>query len=128
MEQVHPALFGYMLCQIINYIKGARMIKSIIDKNIKLIVNKVAYNRNINQQVKPFKDKLIKNLISILGLEEKIFKGNIGEIKLVKVTRPYVNLDKILANTKDAKKYVTYKESYRLTARVYDVVELKEVA
>tara|TARA_R110000737_G_C14233670_1_gene423397 strand:- start:114 stop:428 length:315 start_codon:yes stop_codon:yes gene_type:complete len=104
------------------------MIKSIIDKNIKLIVNKVAYNRNINQQVKPFKDKLIKNLISILGLEEKIFKGNIGEIKLVKVTRPYVNLDKILANTKDAKKYVTYKESYRLTAREYDVVELKEAA
>ena len=103
------------------------MIKSIIDKNIKLIVNKVAYNRNVNQQVKPFKDKLIKNLISILGLE-KIFKGNIGEIKLVKVTRPYVNLDKILANTKDAKKYVTYKESYRLTAREYDVVKLKEAA
>jgi len=114
--------------EIKNIKKGDKMIKSIIDKNIKLIVNKVAYNRNINQQVKPFKDKLIKNLISILGLEEKIFKGNIGEIKLVKVTRPYVNLDKILANTKDAKKYVTYKESYRLTAREYDVVELEDVA
>ena len=103
------------------------MIKSIIDKNIKLIVNKVAYNRNINQQVKPFKDKLVKNLISIFGLE-KIFKGNIGEIKLVKVYTPRADLIKLKANPRDYKKYVTYKESYRLTARVYDVVELKEVA
>ena len=104
------------------------MIKSIIDKYIKLIVNKVAYNRNINQQVKPFKDKLIKNLISILGLEEKIFKGNIGEIKLVKVYTPRADLIKLKANPRDYKKYVTYKESYRLTARIYDAVELKEVA
>jgi hypothetical protein len=103
------------------------MIKSIIDKNIKLIVNKVAYNRNVNQQVKPFKDKLIKNLISILGLE-KIFKGNIGEIKLVKVYTPRADLIKLKANPRDYKKYVTYKESYRLTARIYDVVELKDVA
>ena len=103
------------------------MIKSIIDKNIKLIVNKVAYNRNINQQVKPFKDKLVKNLISIFGLE-KIFKGNIGEIKLVKVYTPRADLIKLKANPRDYKKYVTYKESYRLTARLYDVVELKEVA
>ena len=103
------------------------MIKSIIDKNIKLIVNKVAYNRNINQQVKPFKDKLIKNLISILGLE-KIFKGNIGEIKLVKVYTPRADLIKLKANPRDYKKYVTYKGSYRLTARLYDAVELKDVA
>jgi len=103
------------------------MIKSIIDNNIKLIVNKVAYNRNINQQVKPFKDKLIKKLISILGLE-KIFKGNIGEIKLVKVYTPRADLIKLKANPRDYKKYVTYKESYRLTARLYDAVELKEAA
>mgnify|MGYP003628422680 FL=1 len=103
------------------------MIKSIIDKNIKLIVNKVAYNRNINQQVKPFKDKLVKNLISIFGLE-KIFKGNIGEIKLVKVYTPRADLIKLKANPRDYKKYVTYKESYRLTARLYDTVELKDVA
>ena len=74
-----------------------------------------------------FKDKLIKNLISILGLE-KIFKGNIGEIKLVKVYTPRADLIKLKANPRDYKKYVTYKESYRLTARLYDVVELKEVA
>ena len=104
-----------------------RINKPTIDKYIKLIVNKVAYNRNINQQVKPFKDKLVKNLISILGLE-KIFKGNIGEIKLVKVSVPYVDLVKLKANPRDYKKYVTYKTQYRLTAKEYDAVELKEVA
>ena len=104
------------------------MIKSIIDKYIKLICNKVVYNRNINKQIKPFKDKLVKMLISKFGLEEKIFKGNIGEIKLVKVSVPYVDLVKLKANPREYKKYVTYKTQYRLTAKEYDAVELKEVA
>ena len=39
------------------------MRKSKIDKYIKLIVNKVAYNRNINKQIKPFKDELKKYVL-----------------------------------------------------------------
>ena len=54
--------------------------------------------------------------------------GNIGEVKIQKVERPYADLEKLLANSKDAKKYVTYKTSYRLTAKEFDVVELEEVA
>ena len=103
------------------------MRKSKIDKYIKLIVNKVAYNRNINKQIKPFKDELIDKHFSGKMAQLQI-DGNIGEVKIQKVVRPYVDLVKLQANTKDYFKYVTFKESYRLTAKEFDVVELEEVA
>ena len=120
MEQILSALFGYMLCQIINFIKGARMRKSKVDKYIKLIVNKVAYNRNINTQIKPFKQELIGNYFDD-ELGQFQVSGSIGEIQLQKVVRPYVDLEKLKVNSRDYKKYVTYKESYRLTAKEMEV-------
>ena len=107
------------------------MRKSKIDKYIKLIVNKVAYNRNINKQIKPFKDKLIdKHFIGKMAqLRTQLqIDGSIGEVMIKKVSAPYVDLVKLKANTKDYKKYVTYKPQYRLTAKEYDAVKLKEVA
>ena len=105
-----------------------RINKPTIDKYIKLIVNKVAYNRRVNQLIKPFKVELISKHFDRKNFAQLQLDGNIGEVKIQKVERPYVNLEKLLANSKDAKKYVTYKTSYRLTAKEFDVVELKEVA
>ena len=102
--------------------------KPTIDKYIKLIVNKVAYNRRVNQLIKPFKVELISKHFDRKNFAQLQLDGNIGEVKIQKVERPYVNLEKLLANSKDAKKYVTYKTSYRLTAKEFDVVELEEVA
>ena len=101
-----------------------RINKPTIDKYIKLIVNKVDYNRRVNQLIKPFKVELISNHFykSLVPLY-----GNIGEVKIQKVERPYVDLKKLLANSKDAEKYVTYKTSYRLTAKEFDMV-YEEVA
>ena len=104
-----------------------RINKPTIDKYIKLIVNKVAYNRNINKQIKPFKDELIDKHFSGKMAQLQI-DGSIGEVMIRKVSAPYVDLVKLKANTKDYKKYVTYKPQYRLTAKEYDAVELKEVA
>ena len=103
------------------------MRKSKVDMYIKLIVNKVAYNRNINKQVKPFKDELIDKHFSGKMSQLQI-DGSIGEVMIKKVSAPYVDLVKLKANNKDYKKYVTYKPQYRLTAKEYDVVKLKEVA
>ena len=105
-----------------------RINKPTIDKYIKLIVNKVAYNRRVNQLIKPFKVELISKHFDRKNFAQLQLDGNIGEVKIQKVERPYVNLEKLLANSKDAKKYVTYKTSYRLTAKEFDVVELEEVA
>ena len=107
-----------------------RINKPTIDKYIKLIVNKVAYNTRVNQMIKPFKVELISKWSNSNALETLLmtYNGNIGEVKIQKVERPYVNLEKLLANSNDTKKYVTYKTSYRLTAKEFDVVELEEVA
>ena len=105
-----------------------RINKPTIDKYIKLIVNKVAYNRRVNQLIKPFKVELISKHFDRKNFAQLQLDGNIGEVKIQKVTRPYVDLEKLLANSKDAKKYVTYKTSYRLTAKEFDEVELEEVA
>jgi hypothetical protein len=106
-----------------------RINKPTIDKYIKLIVNKVDYNRRVNQLIKPFKVELISKHFDKKSEDGELrTDGNIGEVKIQKVTRPYVDLEKLLANSKDAKKYVTYKTSYRLTAKEFDVVELEEVA
>ena len=102
------------------------MIKSKVDKLIKKIVNKIAYNKNVNKEIKPYKDNFIKKYFSDESCDAYTIVGNIGEVKLTKVTVPYVDLVKLKANTKDYKKYVTYKSQYRLTAKEYDVVELKE--
>ena len=105
-----------------------RINKPTIDKYIKLIVNKVAYNRRVNQLIKPFKVELISKHFDRKNFAQLQLDGNIGEVKIQKVERPYADLEKLLANSKDAKKYVTYKTSYRLTAKEFDVVELEEVA
>ena len=105
-----------------------RINKPTIDKYIKLIVNKVTYNRRVNQLIKPFKVELISKHFDKNSFAQLQLDGNIGEVKIQKVERPYVDLEKLLANSKDAKKYVTYKTSYRLTAKEFDVVELEEVA
>ena len=102
--------------------------KPTIDKYIKLIVNKVAYNRRVNQLIKPFKVELISKHFDRKNFAQLQLDGNIGEVKIQKVERPYADLEKLLANSKDAKKYVTYKTSYRLTAKEFDVIELEEVA
>ena len=41
-----------------------RINKPTIDKYIKLIVNKVTYNRRVNQLIKPFKVELISNTLT----------------------------------------------------------------
>jgi len=105
-----------------------RINKPTIDKYIKLIVNKVTYNRRVNQLIKPFKVELISKHFDKKSFSQLQLDGNIGEVKIQKVVRPYADLEKLLANSKDAKKYVTYKTSYRLTAKEFDAVELKEVA
>ena len=105
-----------------------RINKPTIDKYIKLIVNKVTQNRRVNQLIKPFKVELISKHFEKNSFAQLQLDGNIGEVKIQKVERPYVDLEKLLANSKDAKKYVTYKTSYRLTAKEFDVVELEEVA
>ena len=105
-----------------------RINKPTIDKYIKLIVNKVTYIRRVNQLIKPFKVELISKHFDKQSFAQLQLDGNIGEVKIQKVERPYVDLEKLLANSKDAKKYVTYKTSYRLTAKEFDVVELEEVA
>jgi len=105
-----------------------RINKPTIDKYIKLIVNKVAYNTRVNQLIKPFKVELISKHFDKNSFAQLQLDGNIGEVKIQKVVRPYADLEKLLANSKDAKKYVTYKTSYRLTAKEFDAVELKEVA
>ena len=103
-----------------------------LNKNIKLVLDKVIYNRNKNKAIRPFKDKLKKlNGYTFLHSEDAVtvaYDGTNGQIRLQRVFIPYVNLEKLLANSKDAKKYVTYKTSYRLTAKEFDVVELEEVA
>ena len=105
-----------------------RINKPTIDKYIKLIVNKVTYNRRVNQLIKPFKVELISKHFDRKNFAQLQLDGNIGEVKIQKVERPYADLEKLLANSKDAKKYVTYKTSYRLTAKEFDVIELEEVA
>ena len=105
-----------------------RINKPTIDKYIKLIVNKVTYNRRVNQLIKPFKVELISKHFDKNSFAQLQLEGYTGEVKIQKVERPYVDLKKLLANSKDAEKYVTYKTSYRLTAKEFDVVELEEVA
>ena len=107
--------------------------KDAVNKLIKCIVNKPIYNRNANTFVSPFKKALIKMFLSQNKFDEPvIITGDIGEIKLQAVNSKSVKWDKLKANEKDykyfSKKYLEDKVSYRLTAREFDAVELKEVA
>ena len=109
--------------------------KDAINELIKCIVNKPIYNRNANTFVSPFKKALVKMFLSHPKNkfdEPMIIAGDIGEIKLQAVSGKSVKWDKLKANEKDykyfSKKYLEDKVSYRLTARKFDVVELKKVA
>ena len=109
--------------------------KDAINELIKCIVNKPIYNRNANTFVSPFKKALVKMFLSHPKNkfdEPMIIAGDIGEIKLQAVNSKSVKWDKLKANEKDykyfSKKYLEDKVSYRLTAREFDAVELKEVA
>ena len=105
----------------------------VVNKVIKCIVNKPIYNRRVNTFVSPFKKALVKMFLSQKNFGEPvIIAGDVGEIKLQAVNGKSVKWDVLKANEKDykyfCKKYVEDKISYRLTAKEYDVVELKEVA
>ena len=109
--------------------------KDAVNKLIKVIVNKPVYNRRVNTFVSPFKKALVKMFLSHPKNkfdEPMIIAGDIGEIKLQAVSGKSVKWDKLKANPKDYKyfsrNYLEDKVSYRLTAKEYDVVELKEVA
>tara|TARA_R110000824_G_scaffold298825_1_gene486964 strand:+ start:124 stop:474 length:351 start_codon:yes stop_codon:yes gene_type:complete len=104
-----------------------------VNKLIKVIVNKPTYNRRVNTFVSPFKKALVKMFLSQNKFDEPvIIAGDIGEIKLQAVNGKSVKWDKLKANPKDYKyfsrNYLEDKVSYRLTAKEYDVVELKDVA
>ena len=107
--------------------------KDAVNKLIKVIVNKPIYNRRVNTFVSPFKRALVKMFLSQNKFDEPmIIAGDIGEIKLQAVNSKSVKWDKLKANPKDdkyfSKNYLEDKVSYRLTAKEFDVVELKEVA
>ena len=105
-----------------------RLSRDNLDYMSKKIINKVIRNRSDNIEIKPFKVDLTK--FSKLESEGESFtlEGNTHSVNLLKVTTAYVDHEKLLANPKDAKKYISYRTSYRLTARKFDAVELKEVA
>ena len=114
-----------------------RLSRDNLDYMSKKIINKVIRNRSDNIEIKPFKVDLTKfSKLENVNLtawgsehgESFTLDGNTHSVKLQKVVTPYANHEKLLANPKDAKKYVTYKTSYRLTAKEFDVVELEEVA
>ena len=105
----------------------------VVNKVIKCIVNKPIYNRRVNTFLSPFKKALVKMFLSQKNFGEPvIITGDVGEIKLQAVNGKSVKWDVLKANEKDykyfSKKYLEDKVSYRLTARKFDVVELKEVA
>ena len=103
-----------------------RITKNIIDTIYTLCRSKRIYNSKKNKIIKPYKVECIKSIGD--NQEEKIFVGHIGAIKFKKVTRPYVNMDKLRNNQKDYFKYVSETTSWRLTDEEIDAVELKEVA
>ena len=96
-----------------------------IDELASMILRKASYNAKMNKIIKPFKEEL-KALI-MPSSDYKWFSGKKKAVKLQKVSAPYVDLEKLKANTKDYKKYVTYKTQYRLTA-TDNKLGIKEVA
>ena len=110
--------------------------REVVNKIVMCVLNKPIYNRNANTFVSPFKKALVKMFLSHPKNkfdEPMIIAGDIGEIKLQAVNNgKSVKWDKLKANPKDYKyfsrNYLEDKVSYRLTAKEYDVVELKEVA
>ena len=114
-----------------------RLSRDNLDYMSKKIINKVIRNRSDNIEIKPFKVDLTKfSKLENVNLtawgsehgESFTLDGNTHSVKLQKVVTAYANHEKLLANPKDAKKYISYRTSYRLTARKFDAVELKEVA
>ena len=109
--------------------------REVVNKVVMCVLSKPIYNRNANTFVSPFKKALVKMFLSHPKNkfdEPMIIAGDIGEIKLQAVSGKSVKWDKLKANEKDykyfSKKYLEDKVSYRLTARKFDVVELKKVA
>lgn len=96
-----------------------------IDELASMILRKASYNAKMNKIIKPFKEEL-KALI-MPSSDYKWFSGKKKAVKLQKVSAPYVDLEKLKANTKDYKKYVTYRTQYRLTA-TDNKLGIKEVA
>jgi len=103
-----------------------RITKNIIDTIYTLCRSKRIYNSKKNKIIKPYKVECIKSIGD--NQEEKIFVGHIGAIKFKKITRPYVDMEKLRNNPKDYFKYVSETTSWRLTDEEIDAVELKEVA
>ena len=107
--------------------------REVVNKIVMCVLNKPIYNRNANTFLSPFKKALVKMFLSQKNFGEPvIIAGDVGEIKLQAVNSKSVKWDKLKANEKDykyfSKKYLEDKVSYRLTAREFDAVELKEVA
>ena len=107
--------------------------REVVNKIVMCVLNKPIYNRNANTFLSPFKKALVKMFLSQKNFGEPvIIAGDVGEIKLQAVNGKSVKWDVLKANPKDykyfSKKYLEDKVSYRLTARKFDVVELKEVA
>ena len=99
--------------------------KKDIDELATYILRKASYNAKMNKIIKPFKEEL-KELI-MKGKNYEWFSGHKKAVRLQKVSAPYVDLEKLKANTKDYKKYVTYRTQYRLTA-TDNKLGIKEVA
>ena len=75
--------------------------------------------------IKPFKEEL--KALTRKDFDLEWFGGHKKAVKLQKVSAPYVDLEKLKANTKDYKKYVSYRTQYRLTA-TDNKLAIKEVA
>ena len=96
-----------------------------IEELASMILRKAKYNANMNKIIKPFKEEL-KELMMV-DSDYEWFSGIKKAVRLRKVSAPFVDLEKLKANTKDYKKYVTYKTQYRLTA-TDNKLGIKEVA
>ena len=96
-----------------------------IDELATYILRKAKYNANMNKIIKPFKEQL-KELMMV-NSDYEWFSGKKKAVRLQKVSAPYVDLEKLKANTKDYKKYVSYRTQYRLTA-TDNKLGIKEVA
>ena len=96
-----------------------------IDALATMILNKASYNAKVNKIIKPFKEEL--KALAMPDFDYEWFSGKKKAVKLQKVSAPYVDLEKLKANTKDYKKYVSYRTQYRLTA-TDNKLGIKEVA
>ena len=99
--------------------------KKDIDELATYILRKASYNAKMNKIIKPFKEEL--KALTRKDFDWEWFGGHKKAVKLQKVSAPYVDLEKLKANTKDYKKYVSYRTQYRLTA-TENKLGIKEVA